>query len=135
MATFKNRRRSGRFTRAFSVILLIVLYSLAAFRIDSVHCLFAQHEASTLHSPEQEQAPCHIAIYHHDRSGGCEHKTHVSENDNCSLCDSQVHNAHIFLTIDVSIYRSFATSHFNDIQDSLSKGFISYSSSRAPPKL
>ncbi|MBA4056335.1 MAG: hypothetical protein C0490_16590 [Marivirga sp.] len=134
MIALKNRNIPGRFVKAFSVILLITVYFLTTSRIDSVHRFFG-HEDSTLHTPEQEQAPCHIAIYHQERSGGCEHKTHFSENDRCSLCDSQVHNTHIFLTVEVSISHFFSISDFRSTQDCLSKGFLTYSSSRAPPAL
>jgi len=61
---------SGEVVRAFSVILLVILYCLATLRLDSVRRLFGHHEDATLHTPEQEEAPCHIAIYHQERSGG-----------------------------------------------------------------
>lgn len=134
MITSKNRNKSGRLARAFSIVLLIILYCICTCRIDSVHELFDHHAESTLHTPDQESAPCHISIYHQERSGGCEHDTHVSENDRCSLCDSQVHNAHICLAVGVQVIHFSVDSDFISTEHCPSKGFISYSPSRAPPR-
>ena len=70
-----------------ALLLLLVLYSAAALKINSFHRLFHSAEAAELHSPEQENDPCHQSIYHQQRDSGCEHKSHISENEKCPLCE------------------------------------------------
>lgn len=67
--------------------LLLVLYSLAAFKVDSFHEVFHAGELAELHSPEQESNPCHKSIYHQTAEQGCAHKSHITENTKCPLCE------------------------------------------------
>jgi hypothetical protein len=71
-------------------VLLLVLYGAAALKVDSVHELFHAQELKELHSPEQENNPCHKSVYHQEAEKGCEHKSHITENTKCPLCEYNV---------------------------------------------
>lgn len=73
--------------RQVALVLLLALYSAAALKVDSFHELFHAQEIATLHSPQQESNPCHRSVYHQESQKGCTHKSHLSENDKCSLCE------------------------------------------------
>lgn len=124
---------TGRLCKGLSPVFLLFLYAVATLQIDTIHLLFEMHHPVVLHTPELEKAPCHITLYHQDRSGGCEHKTHISEKRKCSLCDSQIQNVHCFLTLEADIIQFATDPDFANRKDLPSNGFHSYSSSRAPP--
>lgn len=73
--------------RQASLVLLLALYGAATLKVDSFHELFHAQELATLHSPEQESNPCHKSVYHQQAQEGCEHKSHITENDKCPLCE------------------------------------------------
>jgi len=77
----------NRLLRDFSLVALLVLYSAASLRIDSLHQLFHAEEIVELHSPEQESNPCHKSIYHQQTKKGCEHTSHFTLNTKCPLCE------------------------------------------------
>ena len=68
------------------MVLLALLYTAGSLQIDSLHRLIHQHGERTLHTPEQEQDPCHRVVFHHQTKGACEHPTHFSESKKCPLC-------------------------------------------------
>lgn len=68
------------------LLFLAVLYSAGSLQIDSVHRLLHQHGERALHTPEQEQNPCHRVVFHDQPQGSCEHPTHFSESKKCPLC-------------------------------------------------
>jgi hypothetical protein len=72
------------------LVLLLALYSVAALRVNSFHELFHAKEIAELHSAEQENNPCHKSIYHQQSQAGCEHKSHITENTKCPLCELNV---------------------------------------------
>ena len=67
-----------------------MLYAAAAVKINSFHDLFHGQERVELHSPEQETSPCHKSVYHQQSEKGCEHKSHITENTKCPLCEFNV---------------------------------------------
>jgi ferredoxin len=71
-------------------VLLLALYAAASLKVDSFHELFHAQEIKELHSAEQESNPCHKSVYHQQTENGCEHKSHITENTKCSLCEFNV---------------------------------------------
>jgi hypothetical protein len=121
--------------RACSVLAFLFLYILGSVEIESLHGLSHEQELSQLHSAESETDPCHINLYHEQRSQGCEHPTHVTKADKCSLCDSHLHNAHILTSVGINI-DSFSTIDPSIKEEPRSvEGFFSYLPGRAPPVL
>ena len=68
-------------------VLLLALYAAAALKVDSIHELLHAREFAELHSVEQESNPCHKSVYHQEAEKGCEHKSHITENTKCPLCE------------------------------------------------
>jgi hypothetical protein len=68
-------------------VLLLALYAAAALKVDSIHELVHAREFAELHSVEQENNPCHKSVYHQEAEKGCEHKSHITENTKCTLCE------------------------------------------------
>ena len=68
-------------------VLLLALYAAAALKVDSIHELMHAREFAELHSVAQENNPCHKSIYHQEAEKGCEHKSHITENTKCPLCE------------------------------------------------
>jgi hypothetical protein len=68
-------------------VLLLALYAAAALKVDSIHELVHAREFAELHSVEQENNPCHKSVYHQEAEKGCEHKSHITENTKCPLCE------------------------------------------------
>lgn len=68
-------------------ILLLALYAATALKADSIHELLHAREFAELHSVEQESNPCHKSVYHQEAEKGCEHKSHITENTKCPLCE------------------------------------------------
>lgn len=48
-----------------------------------------------LHSAEHENNPCHRSIYHHDTDHGCQHESHITSDDACSLHHTYTHWLHL----------------------------------------
>jgi hypothetical protein len=71
-------------------VLLLALYAAAALKVDSIHELIHSTEFAELHSVEQESNPCHKSVYHQEAENGCEHKSHITENTKCALCECKV---------------------------------------------
>lgn len=121
--------------KAYAVVLFLLLYLLGSSRIESFHGLFFQHNPPELHASEQEADPCHRNIYHQERSGACEHSTHIIDNHKCSVCDSQCHSAQILENALIDIPVSFTVTSNTAVRYFAARGFYSYSSSRAPPAI
>ena len=73
-----------------ALCMLLLLYSLAALKVDSFHELFHAEELKELHSAEHENNPCHKSIYHQQAEPSCEHKSHITENTKCPLCECNI---------------------------------------------
>jgi hypothetical protein len=72
--------------KTWSGILLLIFYLLASHVQDIHRSLHKEHQQSVLHSPQQEEDPCHRNLFHHEENT-CEHKTHISNAERCSLCE------------------------------------------------
>lgn len=81
--------------KAYSVILLLLLYLLSSVQVDSIHNFFHRSEQPELHAAANEEDPCHQVIYHHDTNTDCRHKLHIASDDACNLCHLLLHNDHI----------------------------------------
>ena len=81
---YKSQFRK-RALRTGSVLLLVFLYVAGNVQVESFHKIFHSFEQA-LHSFDQENDPCHRAIYHDSKQDGCDHKTHVTEVKKCPLC-------------------------------------------------
>ena len=70
---------------SFSVLFLLAIY-LSVF-VKSSAVLPHTHTHHEEHTTEtEEKNPCHIALFHPGKEGGCGHKTHVSEGQKeCSI--------------------------------------------------
>lgn len=83
MFRFRNMRRllSG----PISAVLLLLLYFAGNVQFESLHDVVHSLEQS-LHTAEQENDPCHRAIYHEVENDGCDHETHLTSVEQCPLC-------------------------------------------------
>lgn len=120
--------------KASLVLSLLFLYVFGSVEIESLHSRSHEHEKAQLHSAENEADVCHQAVYH-NQGKGCEHPVHVSKNDTCSLCDSQLHTAHILIIANYDV-DAFASAALSVQEETLSsESALSYLSGRAPPVL
>lgn len=134
---FKNQaiwKGVGTLTKAGLVLSLLFLYVLGSVEVDSLHSLSHEHENSQLHAAENEADACHQTVYH-NQGKGCEHPVHVSKNDTCSLCDGQLHTAHILLITNYDADALALASPFGREETLSSESALSYLSGRAPPVL
>jgi hypothetical protein len=65
---------------------MVLLYLTGSLQIDSVHKLFHKHQREVSHTPEVESNGCHVALFHNQGKGSCEHPTHFSEDKKCPWC-------------------------------------------------
>jgi hypothetical protein len=76
--------------KAWSGILLLIFYFFGS-HLQQIHTsLHSEHHQRVLHSPQQENDPCHRNLFHHEKNA-CEHKTHISNSEKCSLCEWNVY--------------------------------------------
>lgn len=64
-----------------------LLYGCSLIGVEFIHSVF--HAESVHHLAEDENDPCHRAIYHADIEHGCGHNTHLSEDSGCDFCNIQ----------------------------------------------
>jgi hypothetical protein len=118
--------------QAFAVFLLLLIYSAGSVQLETLHTLF--HEHDELHTSELEKDPCHRAVYHHEKEG-CEHKSHVTEQKKCSLCQFSFHaDQWIGLNSSIRSIRFADGSKCGIILSSAADLFVQQPS-RAPPVL
>lgn len=129
----KITRESLRLLKAGSVVLLLFVYLLGSNHIESFHSLFHEHHYSQFHADKNESDPCHISLFHQVQSGGCDHSAHFTEEDKCSLCDSQVNNSHILISNVVSLPPLFSEVAYIGSLPKCITGILIYASGRAPP--
>lgn len=83
-----NKKRTHRPAcfKTCSGILLLIFYVFGS-HVQEIHrSLHSDHQQSVLHYPQQEEDPCHRNLFHHEKNA-CEHKTHISNSEKCSLCE------------------------------------------------
>lgn len=76
-------------TNVFTFVMLS-LYIAGTSGVSRLHQFFHEHEVVS-HSAEQEEDPCHRALYHHDADHGCQHHAHVTASEKCDVCDLILH--------------------------------------------
>jgi hypothetical protein len=132
-----NNRNKKRKTLIFQrlrgvlTIFLLFLYILS-FETKEIHKILHHHQESLLHSPQQEEDPCHRKVFHHDENA-CKHKTHVTASEKCSLCELAVHKEHW-----AAKNNTFTTIHHDSVLNNTVIEFLTtdlsiHLSSRAPP--
>jgi hypothetical protein len=128
-------RGISKLAKGWTIISLLFLYLLGSSSIETFHSLFHQHEATLLHTEQNEANPCHIALYHKDREGGCQHNSHLIEDDKCSFCNVQLHNTQIFdvnsITLPTKYCLVFTCSSFQLYLE----GIYFQSAGRSPPAI
>lgn len=82
---FKVRNMRRLFSGPLSAVFLLLLYFGGNVQFESLHDIVHSVEQS-LHSVEQENDPCHRAIYHEVENDGCDHETHLTSVEQCPLC-------------------------------------------------
>lgn len=85
----KQKRTPINILQLIASFALIGLY-LCAVLFPSVHQLteHAHGETEFCATTEQEQDPCHQAVYHQNIKKGCKHNTHLhAPKHTCKLCD------------------------------------------------
>lgn len=102
--------------KTFSVSLLLLLYIGGNVEVESFHQFFHSLEKA-IHSADEENDPCHRAIYHEATTDGCEHKTHVTAIKKCPLCHVVPINEQ--LAAATYVFESLAPSPVSSEQSSL----------------
>lgn len=121
--------QAGRISLA---LVMVWVYLMGSISFESLHKLVADHPVIE-HTQEQELDPCHITLFHDESAGGCEHTTHVSEVDNCTLCD---HSLPVLLAMLPEVLATPACSidaAVTEIITNNKAGVTHYTSGRAPP--
>jgi hypothetical protein len=67
-------------------IALLVLYVAGSVEFEAFHQLKHAKDELVLHSAKNELDPCHRTLFHQKAEEGCDHKSHVVEDDRCPLC-------------------------------------------------
>lgn len=86
--------KAKRMTNVFTFVILS-LYIAGTSGVSRLHQFFHEHETVS-HSAEQEEDPCHRALYHQDADHGCQHNTHVTASEKCDVCDLILHVEYIY---------------------------------------
>ncbi len=81
----KVRKMRGFFSGPLSAAFLLLLYFAGNVQFEIFHSIVHSVEQS-LHTPEQEEDPCHRTIYHELQDDGCDHETHLTSIEQCPLC-------------------------------------------------
>jgi hypothetical protein len=102
-----RKKRSKRHLRAAYAIFLFLCYAQGIAHLDVLKPIFHSHEATVLHSSEQEEDVCHRTIYHNDKTVVCGHQSHIIASEKCKLCDFLFHSDQ--LTISASSTESVET--------------------------
>lgn len=97
-----NRTNILEGLKAFSAIILLLLYSVGNIPVELVHQIVHAHETIVAHTDEQEKDPCHVSIYHADREGSCDHEAHLTKIEKCNLCHLIFHSDQIALSSSAS---------------------------------
>lgn len=132
--TRNKKYRLNRLFRDFSLLALLILYSAASLRVDSLHQFFHAEEIVELHSLEHESDPCHKSIYHQQSEKGCHHQSHLSSNTKCPLCEHKVSSDELCFILEKDQTINYSTSSEILVKENLSSPSIFLSSGRAPPQ-
>ncbi len=128
--TKRRFRKSACQTLTFA---LLIFYVVGTGKLEVVHSIFHDHAATISHTEEQEEDPCHRAIYHDDVEKGCHHATHLIVSDKCQLCDCATHSDQSLVSCQIDSSGPYAIKGFISYKDNLDSYCAFISSSRAPP--
>ncbi len=83
-----NQKKIHRATQSISIGLLIFFgFQLAVSLHNKVHNILHDHGFSQLHSIQNENDPCHRAVFHHDQKYHCHHEGHLEKaSKKCKYC-------------------------------------------------
>lgn len=129
----KITREALTLVKASGVVLLLFFYVLGSGLIESFHSQFHEHQYAQFHTDKNESDPCHISLFHHVQSGGCDHSVHFTEEDKCSLCDSQLHDLHILVSNIIRLPSPSLDVVFIDSLPKCVTAIVISASGRAPP--
>ena len=119
-----------------ATVLLLLVYTASSLRLDSIHQLFHVEDITELHSVEKESDPCHKNIYHQQKASGCAHKSHITQNTKCTICEYNNANSKEILSGQDTAIQLFQSAelkiYFNE--GSLSSYTIRISG-RGPPRV
>lgn len=87
---FKRQSNRLRF-QPWLAVLLLSLYVCGTIGADLGHQFFHAHHDTALHTVVQEKDPCHRALYHHDITHGCHHRSHVGKVEKHKHCHTLFH--------------------------------------------
>jgi len=122
-----------QFAKSWAVVLLLFLYVVASSNVESLHSLFHEDEATVLHTTQTESDPCHVRLYHQDRSGGCGHDSHLVNEVKCSLCDARLHAVQLVENCAIALPLTFCIASSHDSFELRIEGINFQSPGRAPP--
>ena len=94
MLMFKAIVEDSRIWEGFKSItlsLFLALYIAGSTGYGLLH----QHQSLVSHSAEEENDPCHKAIYHVEEEQACKHESHVSKKESCCDCHLLFHSDQI----------------------------------------
>src|SRR5690242_6991367 len=94
-AKSKIMRKAHRPINSLVIIALGSLYVLGSTDLKFFHHLVHRHEATELHTAQEESDPCHVALHHPERGADCGHKAHLVKEDRCPLCHAQFVNTQV----------------------------------------
>lgn len=118
--------------RTISVLLLLLVYFVGSVQIESIHSIFHDVELA-LHSSEQEEDPCHRAIYHDAKDDACDHATHITAVKKCPLCHVVPFNDQHLPDQNSFRFFSSADTYFSEYFESGFKSAVTHLPARAPP--
>lgn len=118
--------------KVLAVVLLAAAYIIGNSPGEALHELFHPQE-TVVHTVDQEKDSCHRTIYHQEKEDGCEHKSHISKVDKCTLCHALSHIDQIaisdstfeFISTDVEVAGKIISHHHSSADTNLP--------ARAPP--
>ena len=80
----------------FLAIIMALVYVSGIVLTDFVHPLIHQQHTLVKHTANDEQDPCHRAIYHGEKENNATHHNHlVPVNEKCWLCDIIFNYEHV----------------------------------------
>lgn len=120
--------------KATFALLFLLSYLIGNTQFE-LHRFNHADENALLHSANQEKDPCHLTLYHHATKNGCEHKTHISENHKCTLCDLSSHSHQVIISFRAeTLFRFFDDYPISNLDAKLIDSDTNLPS-RAPPSL
>jgi hypothetical protein len=85
-----GKRQLTALVKLLGASALLLLYAIGSTQTGFLHQLFHPDEVAAIHSPKQEENPCHRALYH-GMDTGCRHEFHLVKVHSCGLCHTLVH--------------------------------------------